>query len=96
MSYSVIPVYRQTAFGRDLQGCSMLRGVQKTVRIVLGRGAGVRIQNPDNPDQYELVGHWAATDETPASKRKPEWKGHMRFTKYIRGVMRDKRAAKNV
>lgn len=38
-----------------------------------------------------LAGYWAGSDDTPTEKFKPEWKGLMKFTKYIRGTMQEKR-----
>jgi hypothetical protein len=46
------------------------------------------------PDLLEMAGYWAATDDTPTKPFKPEWKGLMKYTKYLRGVQNERRAAK--
>jgi len=99
VSYKVIPLYRESQFSKDLIACpGMLRGVRNTV--LLGKRPNGRSGAPQVapdvslPDRYELAGYWAATDNTPVDQWRGEWKGLMKYTKYLRGMQREKRIAR--
>ena len=99
--HSVIPVYRETQYAKDRVSCSALFSGVRNTRL-LGMRPNGRFGRPqvvpelDNPDLYELVGYWAGSDDTPTQKMRPEWKGLMSYTRYLRGIQRERRHAKDV